>query len=60
MTDRTDALYQDCLGPSCYRKAQGMPVRVWGLLSEGVLYVHVLDTGEVMDQYLYADLIEDF
>ena len=56
--DRSDALYQDCIGPSSYIKGQGTPVRIWGVLAEGVLRVHILAEGEVMDQHLYAELIE--
>ena len=58
-SDRSDAMYQDCLAPSSYKKAQGTPVRVWGVLAEGTLYIHVLEEGEVMDQTLYEELIED-
>ena len=58
-TDGRDALFEENLGPSAYRKAQGTPVRVWGMLSEGTLYIHVLEEGEVMDQVLYEELIED-
>ena len=58
-SDNSDALYADCVGPSSYNKAQGQPVRVWGMLAAGVLNVHVLDEGEVMDRALYVELIED-
>jgi len=58
-SDNTDALFADCVGPSGYNKAQGHPVRVWGMLAAGVLHVHVLDEGEVMDRTIYVDLIED-
>jgi len=58
--DRTDALYRDCVGASTYKKAQGLPVRIWGLLAEGVLHIYVLDAGEVMNQDLYAQLIEEY
>ena len=57
--DRLDALYSDCVGPSCYRKAQGEPVRVWGLLAAGKLNIRVLEKGEVMDRYLYQEIVED-
>jgi len=57
--DRTDAMYQECLGPSSYKKAQGHPVRVWGLLAEGRVYIHVLEAGEVMNEDLYTELVED-
>ena len=58
-TDGRDALFQENLGPSSYNKAQGTPVRVWGMLVEGSLHIHILEEGEVMDQLLYEDLIED-
>jgi len=35
--DGGDAMYQDCVGPSAYWKAQGLPVRIWGLLAAGRL-----------------------
>ena len=57
--DRSDALYNDCVGPSAYNKAQGNPVRIWGVLSDGFLHVHVLDEGEVMDSSLYSWLVEE-
>ena len=59
-SDRKDALYQDCLAPSSYNKAQGMPIRIWGMLACGVLHVHVLDKREIMNTELYCELIEDF
>lgn len=59
MTDGSDAMYAECVGPSSYKKAQGHPVRVWGLLSEGHLYVHVLEAGDVMNEDLYTELVED-
>jgi hypothetical protein len=55
-----DALFEECLGPSSYKKAQGHPVRVWGLPAEGHRYVHVLEAGSVMNQDLYTELIEDY
>ena len=58
-SDGRDALFADCVGPSSYRKAQGLPVRVWGLLAEGVLHISILDEGECMNAQLYAELIED-
>lgn len=58
--DCTDALYHDCVGPSTYKKAQGTPVRIWGLLALGKLNVYTLEKGEVMDRFLYAELIEDY
>jgi len=58
-TDRKDALWHDCIGPSGYSKGQGHPVRVWGVLAAGVLHVYVLEAGEVMSGDLYMELIED-
>ena len=58
-SDNKDAMFQDCLGPSSYSKGQGTPVRVWGMLACGALHIHVLEEGEVMNQQLYAELIED-
>ena len=57
--DRTDSLYRDCIGPSSYCKGQGNPVKVWGVLAEGKLFIHVLESGEHMNQYLYAELIAE-
>ena len=56
--DRTDALYADCVGPSAYNKAQGLPVRVWGLLARGVLHITILPEKEVMNRWWYAWIIE--
>ena len=47
----SDALYEDCVGPSAYWKAQGMPVRVWGLLTNSVLNITVLPAGECMNRW---------
>jgi hypothetical protein len=58
-TDGRDALFQENLGPSAYKKAQGIPVRVWGMLSEGTLHIHILDPGEAMNNELYTELVED-
>jgi len=58
-TDARDALFQENLGPSSYKKGQGIPVRVWGMLAEGTLYIHILEEGEVMNNELYEELIED-
>ena len=57
--DGTDSLYHDCVGPSAYSKAQGLPIKVWGVLAHGKLSIHVLEEGESMDQWVYAALIED-
>ena len=58
-TDGRDALFQENLGPSAYKKAQGIPVRVWGMLSEGTLHIHILEPGEAMNNELYTELVED-
>lgn len=57
--DGTDSLYADCVGPSGYSKAQGKPVRIWGMLANGKLNVTVLDEGDVMNNDLYSDLIDE-
>ena len=57
--DGKDALEQDCLGPSAYNKAQGIPVRVWGMLACGHLSIHILDEGETMNQEKCIEVIED-
>ena len=48
--DGGDALYEDCVGPSALWKAQGLPVRTWGLLANGVLHITVLPEGECMNR----------
>ena len=58
-SDNKDAFYQDCLGPSAYSKGQGIPVKVWGMLACGGIYIHILGEGESMDEYLYTELVED-
>ena len=42
MADGSDGLYEGCVGPSSYYKAQGTPVRIWGLPANGQLFVTVL------------------
>lgn len=37
-----DGLYDDNVGPSLYAKAQGKPVKFWGLLANGMLHLYVL------------------
>ena len=53
-----DALFEDCVGPSAYWKGQGAPVRVWGLLFRGVLFITVLPIEERMNRKWYAWIIE--
>ena len=57
--DGKDALFEDCMGPSAYSKAQGKAVRVWGMLADGRLHVHVLDEGQAMNTDIYEELVED-
>lgn len=57
--DGRDAFWQDCLGPSKYSKAQGKPVKVWGVLAHGHLSIHILEEGENMNQDVYSDFIEE-
>jgi len=52
-----DALYKDCVGPSCYAKAQGAVVRIWGLLYRGQLRVRILPRGVVMNRAVYTRII---
>ena len=52
-----DALYEDCVGPSAYWKSQGAPVRIWGLLVGGMLFVYVLPAGNVMNRWWYSWLV---
>lgn len=54
----SDALYEDCVGPSVYWKAQGLAVRVWGLLANGVLYTTVLPDGACMNRWWYEWIID--
>ena len=42
LADGSDGLYEDRVGPSSYYRAQGIPVRIWGLLANGQLFVMVL------------------
>lgn len=54
----SDGLFEDCVGPSSYWKAQGMPVRVWGLLVAGVLFIWILPEEWAMTGERYAWVIE--
>ena len=56
--DHKDALSVDCVGPSKYSKAQGKPVRVWGLLVRGQLHLKVLPAGTVLNKWYYQGLIQ--
>ena len=58
--DGSDSMWEECLGPSAYSKAQGHPVRVWGMLACGHLSIYVLGQGEVMNQELYSELVDEY
>ena len=57
---RREALFQENLSASTYRKGQGVPVRVWGMLAEGRLNIHVLDQGENMHEDLYLEMVDEY
>ena len=42
MSDGKDGLWDENVGPSCYAKSQGQPVKLWGFLANGRLHIHVL------------------
>ena len=58
--DRTDALYEECVGPSSYKKGQGTPVRVWGLLTNGKLNITILPRGERVNRWWYAWIVQRY
>ena len=58
--DRTDALYEECVGPSSYKKGQGTPVRVWGLLTIGKLNITILPKGERVNRWWYAWIVQRY
>ena len=37
MASGKDGLWSDCVGPSIYAKAQGLPVKIWGFFANGRL-----------------------
>ena len=57
-TNGHDALFEDCIGPSSYWKAQGQPVKIWGLLLAGLLSIWVMPQGENMNAVWYQWVIE--
>ena len=59
MADGSDALYEDCIGPSAYHKTQGNKIRVWGLLVAGMLFITILPDGETMNRWWYAWVINN-
>ena len=58
MADGSDALFEECIGPSAYWKAQGLPVRVWGLLVAGWLFVTILPEHMTMTAETYVGIIK--
>ena len=50
--------WQDCTGPSSYKKAQGIPVKIWGLLAEGTLHIRILPDKQNMNRWWYAWMVE--
>ena len=58
--DGKDALYADCVGPSSYTKGQGVPVRIWGLLTHGRLHVTVLPAKQAMNRWWYAWIVKRY
>ena len=59
-SDGRDTLYEDCIGPSAYNKAQGTPVRVWGVLAKGVISIYILPEKKVMNRWIYASLVRHY
>ena len=57
MADGSDALFEDCIGPSSYKKSQGHCIRIWGLLLAGTLFVYVLPAGECMNRWWYEWIV---
>ena len=60
LSDRSDALFSDCVGPSSYNKAQGDPVKVWGVLANGQLHITILPKGQHMNRWWYAWIIKRY
>ena len=56
--DGSDALFQECIGPSAYWKSQGLPVRVWGLLVAGWLFVAILPEHVTMTAATYVSIVK--
>ena len=42
MSNGKDGLWEENVGPSCYAKSQGLPVKIWGFFGRGRLEYHVL------------------
>ena len=44
-----DGIFTGCVGPSLYAAKQGRPVKVWGILLNGHICIHILPTNEKGD-----------
>ena len=53
-------MYADCVGPSSYKKGQGVPVRIWGLLAKGRLHVTILPAKQAMNRWWYAWIVKRY
>ena len=42
MANGKDGLWEANVGPSCYAKSQGLPVKIWGMFARGRLHYFVL------------------
>ena len=42
MANGKDGLWEANVGPSCYAKSQGLPVKIWGMFARGRLHYVVL------------------
>ena len=47
----TDALDEDCVDPNTYKKAQGKPVRLRGMLANWKLNIEVLKAGDLLNNH---------
>lgn len=59
MADGSDGLWDENIGASAYNKAQGRPVRVWGLFANGLIHIWVLEPGDVMNMEIFSELVQD-
>ena len=46
MANGKDGLWDENVGPSLYARAQGLPVKIWGMFANGKLFYNVLPTNE--------------
>ena len=59
MADGSDSLFDECVGLFSYNKAQGIPVKVWGLLAGGQLHCHIMPKGHNMTTDRYVKLVRN-